>query len=144
MQREHLDEIATVYLIITTEGIQMDPAQADAILSWQTPKNLQDVQGFLGFVDFYRRFIFEFSKLARLLPEVRKEDKNFCWTEECQRAFDDLKHRFCTAPVLVHFPLRDHTCVETDCSDCVVAGVLSQTHDGVLRPVAFSSKKMTP
>ena len=69
----------------------------------------------------------------------------FEWNQACQQAFKDLKCAFTTAPVLAHYDLLLETWVETNASDFVVAGVLSQMHDGeVLKPVAYFSKKMTP
>jgi hypothetical protein len=68
----------------------------------------------------------------------------FTWTEECQQAFDGIKQAFRSAPMLAHFDPEKETWVETDASDFVTTGVLSQMHDGILQPVAFFSKKMSP
>ena len=65
----------------------------------------------------------------------------FTWTEECQQAFDSIKQAFRSTPMLAHFDPEKETWVETDASDFVTAGVLSQMHDGILQPVAFFSKK---
>ena len=70
--------------------------------------------------------------------------KPFAWTEACQSAFDGLKDAFESAPILAHFDPDKETWIETDASDFVTAGVMVQMHDGVLRPVAFFSRKMNP
>ena len=144
-------------LIITTDGIKMDPDKLACIRDWQTPTSVKDVQQFVGFCGFYRHFIKDFSRHVRPLNELTEGEsylsrtgkrkvryKPFIWTTECQHAFDGLKDAFETAPILAHFDPNKETWVETDASDFVTAGVLSQMHDGVLRPVAFFSKKMNP
>ena len=118
---------------------------------------MKDVQAFLGFANFYRRFIPNFSKKVKPINELtkgtqyttRKGNKKikyeaFEWKETCQQAFDKLKRAFTTAPVLAHYDSKLETWVETNASDFVVAGVLSQMHGEVLKPVAYFSKKMTP
>ena len=74
-------------------------------------------QEFLGFVNFYRRFIEGFSKIAKPLSDLTKTDKKYEWTPECQHAFDLLKTWFCEAPILVHFLSDRPTVLETDASD---------------------------
>ena len=119
---------------------------------------MKDVQAFLGFANFYRRFIPGFSSRVKSLTKLTKGTQYttklgnkkvkygpFEWSKACQQAFEDLKRAFTTAPVLVHYDSSLETWVETDASDFVVAGVLSQKHgDRVLKPVAYFSKKMTP
>ena len=68
----------------------------------------------------------------------------FEWSKECEKAFQELKTRFTTAPILRHFDPEKEVIVETDASDYVSAGIMSQYEDGVLHPVAFFSKKHTP
>ncbi|KAH0282023.1 hypothetical protein KCU62_g9957, partial [Aureobasidium sp. EXF-3399] len=125
-------------LIISTDGLSMDKQKVAAVQEWPTLRVLKDVQGFLGFANFYRRFIEKFSKVAKPLTDLTKT-----------AAFDDLKLRFTQAPILAHFDWAKDTVVETDASDWVVSAVMSQWHvlpDGtnVLKPVAFMSKKMIP
>jgi reverse transcriptase-like protein len=68
----------------------------------------------------------------------------FVWTQDCQKAFEDIKSAFQDAPVLAHFDPERETWIETDSSGFVSAGILSQMHNGILRPVAFFSKKLSP
>lgn len=149
-------EVKYLGLIVTTKGIKMDEEKVQAITEWEAPTSVKDVQAFLGFAGFYRRFIAGFSKKTAPLTELTKGNhvttklgKNkvkyspFQWTSQCQKAFEDLKQAFTMAPVLAHFNPELETWVETDSSDFVTAGVLSQMHDGVLKPVAFFSKKLT-
>jgi hypothetical protein len=139
-------------LIITTNGLKMDIAKIRTIQDWQTPKNVHDVLSFLGFCNFYRRFIQGFSKLAAPLTEMTKGISDwkpsklppFLWTKDHDLAFQKLKEAFDPTIMLCHFDPTKPTWLETDASDWVVAGVLSQMHDGILKPVAFYSKKMSP
>lgn len=125
-------------LIVGTDGIKMDPEKVEAILSWETPSSVKDVQAFLGFANFYRRFIHNFSQVARPLAEMTKGEhfttrngrkkmryQPFEWNEQRQAAFETLKSAFTSAPILVHFDPSKEIYVETDASDFVTAGVLS-------------------
>jgi len=153
----HKKEVKYLGLIISTEGIKMDPEKVSAILDWQTPQSVGDVQSFVGFASFYRRFIQNFSKRTKLLSDMTKGEayktasgkrkmryNPFVWTQDCQKAFEDIKSAFQDAPVLAHFDPEKETWIETDSSDFVSAGILSQMHNGILRPVAFFSKKLSP
>ncbi|TIA47146.1 hypothetical protein D6C77_10332 [Aureobasidium pullulans] len=136
-------------LIVSTNGLKMDPQKIDAVLQWPVPRILKDVQGFLGFSNFYRRFIERFSHLAKPLTDLTKSNGRFAMTPKATSAFEDLKLRFTKAPILAHFDFDKEVIVETDASNWVTAAVLSQWHEDpehgrLLRPVAFMSKKMTP
>ena len=143
-------EVKYLGLVITTEGVKMDPDKVKAVLEWKTPKNLKDVQAFLGFANFYRKFIAGYSKLVQPLTAItRASEKNFLfpWNPDGpeEKAFVQLKLAFTQAPILQHFDPDKETWIETDASDYVVAAVLSQLGaDGLLHPVAFMSQKMLP
>ena len=111
---------------------------------------MKDVQAFFGFANFYCCFILDFSRIVKPLNKLTKgtqyttkssNKKNkygvFEWTIACQQAFKDLKRVFTTAPVLAHYDSLLETWVETNASDFVVAGVLSQKHGKMLKPVAY-------
>jgi hypothetical protein len=115
-----------------------------AIREWQSPKCVKDVQAFLGFTNFYRRFIQGFSALAAPLSALTRYDTPFVWREETEAAFQAPKKAFTTAPILHHFDPEKAIIVETDASDYVSAEILSQyDNEGRLHPVAFFSKKHT-
>jgi transposase InsO family protein len=137
-------EIKFLGLIIGQDGIRMDPEKIRTIRDWNTPSCLNDVQAFLGFGNFYRRFIRDYSKITAPLNRLTRKEVPFCWTADCRRAFENLKTAFSTAPILAPFDWSKDVILETDASDYVSAGVLSQVgDDGILRPVAFYSKKHT-
>jgi hypothetical protein len=145
-------EVKYLGLILTTEGDKMDPSKVKAILDWQLPTTLKELQAFLGFANFYRRFIVAYSFIARPLTDLTRGPgtdvkRNFLIEKRsaAYEAFEKLKKAFTIAPVLAHCNPDLETWVETDSSDTVTAAVLSQVQaDGVLRPVAFISKKMAP
>ena len=140
-----VEETAFLGVIVSGEGLRMDPKKIEAILHWQTPTNLKQVQAFIGFANFYRRFIEGFSKTVAPLVRLTKKDTDFIWGVDCQHAFNVVKHRVTSAPCLRHFDSTKQAVLETDASDKVTGGVLSQKDDdGVLHPVAFYSKSMAP
>jgi hypothetical protein len=132
-------------LIISRNGVAMDPDKVNCILSWEVPSNVKDIQAFVGFANFYRRFIRGFSDLVAPLINLTKKGVDFKWNTDCQEAFNKLKLAFTSAPILRHFDSSREIFIETDASDYVSAGILSQKDDeGVLHPVAFFSKKHSP
>lgn len=134
-------------LIVSKDGIKMDPKKIAVIVDWEEPTNLIEVQSFVGFCNFYRRFVKGFFKIVKPLTALlKKELKNqFVWNEDCQKAFDDMKERISSAPILMHFDHSKEAIVEVDSSDYVNGGCLSQYgDDGILHPVAFFSEKLDP
>ena len=121
----------------------MDPHKVSVVQQWETPTCVRDVQSFIGFANFYRRFIHGFSSIVAPMIATVKKDTKFEWTSACQKVFDLLKKRFTTAPILAHFDYEKECIVETDASDNASAGVLSQynSENGKLHPVAFFSRK---
>src|SRR5947208_10236618 len=107
-----------------------------------TCANLHDVQFFLGFANFYRHFIKEYSNLAAPLVNLIRKDTPFAWSPACHNAFEALKFAFVTASILARFDPDRPILVETDASDYVSAGILSQREDqGLLHSIAFFLKK---
>ena len=129
-------------LIITPGGIEMDPEKVITIRDWRTPLKLKDLQRFLGFANFYRRFIKGFSSICRPLNDLLKKGASWVWAQTQEAAFQELKRAFITAPVLAMFDYGRKTVLETDASDWASGGILSQyDEEGVLRPVAYFSAK---
>ena len=145
----HVQETKYLGMIVSTDGLKMDPKKVDTILNWPAPQNLKDVQSFLGFCNFYRRFILKFSQIVMPLTALTKtiEGKKvtFQWSSECQQAFERLKLMFASNPILRHFDPERKAWVMVDASDYVTAGILLQEDEqAILHPVAYFSKKMSP
>jgi hypothetical protein len=123
----------------------MDPEKVQAVENWEAREKPKEVQAFLGFANFYRRFIWNYSRVVQPLTKLTKKLVPFHCGPDQRRAFAELKVAFTTVPVLVHFDFEKEIVLETDASSYVAAGVLSQYDDqGILHPVAFFSKKHTP
>ncbi|KAI2667669.1 Transposon Tf2-9 polyprotein [Labeo rohita] len=130
----HQDKISFLGYIISSEGVAMDEKKVNAVLNWPRPTTLKELQRFLGFANFYRRFIRHFSTVAAPLSAMVK------------KAFDDLRHRFTTAPILHHPDPERPFIVEVDASSTGVGAVLSQRQGepGKTFPCAYYSHKLTP
>ena len=90
------------------------------MLEWQEPTTVNEVQWFLGFANFYRRFIQGYSKLTRSLADLMKKSEKIDWQAECQEVFDMLKKRFTSAPILRHFDPELQCVIECDASDFAI------------------------
>jgi len=136
-------EVEFLGYIIGQEGIKMSTEKVEVVLGWKTPQNLTEVQSFLGFANFYRRFIKDYSRVARPLTELTiKQGKEWAWNQEAEAAFLELKQWFTTASVLVHFDSTKPVVIETDTPDFAIGGVMSQRdEENRLHPVAFHSRK---
>ena len=136
-------EVEYLGLLISHNQIRMDPTKVEAITKWPSPRNVTELQRFIGFANFYRRFINQFSSITRPLHELTKNDTPFIWSDKCEESFDRLKNMFTTAPILsIADPYRPFI-LECDCSDFALGAILSQ-HDkkGILHPVAFLSRSL--
>jgi len=124
----------------------MDTEKVNAVLNWEAPKSVKDIQCFLGFANFYRCFIHRYSHLCQPLFNLLRKDLLFVWDSACKQVFEVLKKAFTSAPVLRHFDPDLETLVEMDAFDYVTSGILSQKHPEngklVLHPVTFISEKM--
>ena len=141
----HKTELGFLGYIIGQNGVRMDPRKVTAVLEWPTPTTIKEVQAFLGFANFYRRFIEGYSKIAGPLSELTKKDQGFQWSSKAREAFDNLKKKFTTAPILATFDPKQRIILETDASDFAIGACLGQlTDQGKLRPVAYYSRKLTP
>ena len=138
------DQVEYLGLVIKEGKVSMDPAKVKAVTEWPTPRNLKDVRSFVGFANFYRRFIKDFARIARPLHNLTKKDVAWRWDMEEQDAFDRLKEAFTSEPVLVMWSPDSETRVETDASGSATGGALLQKkEDGLWHPVAYRSESMT-
>lgn len=123
----------------------MDPEKVKAISEWLPPKNVQELQVFLGFVNFYRRFIKDYSKICSPLTALLKKNAVYNWTAETATTFNDLKQRITSNPILKHYNPDAPCTIETDASDYALGAVCSQPDSaGILHPIAFHSRKLLP
>ena len=76
--------------IITEAGISVDPSKIQDVLNWKTPESVSEIQSFLGLAGYYRRFVPDFSKIARPMIELLKKGVRFIWDDKCEQAFQTL------------------------------------------------------
>ena len=133
------------YIIDVGNGVRMDPEKTAAIRNWKAPTTVKGVRSFLGFANYYRIFIRDYSTIAIPLTDLTKKGKEFQWSTEADAAFEALKAKFQEDIVLATWDPERDTRVEPDASGWAVGGVLSQW-DSVQgwRPVAFYSEKHLP
>jgi len=97
----HVKELEFLGHVISGKFIKTDPKKLEAVLSWPEPTTVKQVQSFLGFGNYYRRFIKNFSLIASPLFHLTKKGTDFDWNEECQKSFDRLKKLLTTTPILL-------------------------------------------
>ncbi|KAI7957765.1 hypothetical protein MJO29_005982 [Puccinia striiformis f. sp. tritici] len=137
-------EVEYLGLLISCNRIRMDPTKVKAVTEWPAPTNVTELQRFIGFSNFYRRFIDHFPGTARPLHDLTRAKTQFVWDRKCNDAFKALKTAFTTAPVLKIANPYDPFILECDCSDFALGAVLSQVcnKDNELHPVAYLSRSL--
>lgn len=128
--------------VISEEGVKPNPKKIEAVKNFPAPLNAKQIKQFLGLAGYYRKFIKDFSKIAKPLTELLKKDIDWYWTEKQEQAFDLLRTALTTAPVLQYPDFTQSFVVTTDASNYAVGAVLSQGPIGKDRPVAYASRTL--
>jgi len=137
------EKIEFLGLVISENRVEMDPIKVDGVRDWPAPKTVKQLQSFLGFINFYRRFIEGFAKIARPLNDLTKKNIQWNWEEKHQNAFNMLKDLVTSSPILIQPDVTRPFRLETDASDYAVGAVLSQLcEDEKWRPVGYISKSL--
>jgi hypothetical protein len=138
------DTVEYLGFILSKDGLTMDPSKIRTILDWPEPKKVKDVQSFLGFANFYRRFISDYSKIVVPLTRMTRKGVPWSFTDAARDAFNTLKSAFTSAPILASWVPDKPLIVETDASDYALGAILSIVSDsGEVHPVAFHSRTFT-
>ncbi|WVZ76597.1 LOW QUALITY PROTEIN: hypothetical protein U9M48_024562 [Paspalum notatum var. saurae] len=95
-----IDEVRVLGHVVSKGGIAVDPSKVSTVMKWKVPEIPKEVRGFLGLAGYYRRFIENFSKIAKPMTFLLEKDAEFRWIDAQQAAFDELKKRLTTTPVL--------------------------------------------
>jgi hypothetical protein len=133
-----IDEVPFLGHVISKGGIVVDPGKVKDVLDWVVPQTVKEVRSFLGLAAYYRRFIENFSKIAKPLTSLLEKGVDFSWTDERQKAFEELKKRLTTAPVLALPDQSKRFTVYCDASRDGLGCVLMQ--DG--RVIAYASRQL--
>lgn len=132
----------TIYLghVITEDGIKPDPSKLDVVKNYPVPKKAKDLQSFLGLAGYYRKFIKNFSYIARPLTQLLKKDAEFRWTDQEQEAFQILKEKLTSAPLLQYPDFSKPFTLTTDASGKAIGAILSQQQQAKDLPIAYASR----
>jgi hypothetical protein len=133
-----LNKVGFLGHTVSAEGVVVDPNKVESVTKWESPKNLGEVQSFLGLAGYYRRFIEKFSKIAKPMTELLKKEKKFEWTDACEASFQDLTQHLVTAPVLCLPDILKDFQVYCDASSQGLGSVLMQ--DGIV--VSYASRQL--
>ena len=139
-----MDSVEYLGFIIGPDGLRMDEAKVQVVRDWPEPRKVKDIQSFLGFANFYRRFIRNYSDITVPLTRLTRKTAPWNFDDKCRSAFETLKNAFTSAPILSHWKPDVPIIIETDASDYAIAAILSiQESDGEIHPVAFLSRTLS-
>jgi len=133
-------EVTYLGHIIGEDGVRPDPQKINAVKNFPRPNNAKTIKQFLGLAGYYRRFIQDFSKIARPLTCLLKKDIKFDWTDAQELAFTTLREALCSQPLLQYPDFSQPFVVTTDASKYAVGGILSQGPVGGDHPIAYTSR----
>ncbi|KAF7647278.1 hypothetical protein LDENG_00174850, partial [Lucifuga dentata] len=141
----HCTTVSFLGFVIAPGRIQMEASKVKAVLEWSRPNSRKEVQRFLGFSNFYRWFIRNYSQVAAPLSDLTSTKRPFTWSPSAEAAFNTLKQHFTSAPVLVLPDPTRQFLVEVDASDVGVGAILSQCSAvDKIHPCAFFSHRLSP
>ena len=136
-------EVEFLGVVISPKGMEMQKEKVERVLNWPAPRNIKEVQKFLGLANYYRRFIKNFARIAALLHVLVRKEQKWKWEKEQEEVFKRLKTVFTTEPILAILDIDREMRVEADASDYATEEVLStKCEDRKWRPVAFISKSL--
>ena len=126
--------------MISAAGREVDQAKVSIIRNLMPPTTVKGIRSFLGHAGFYRRFIRDFSKIARPLCRLLEKDNKFCFDESCQKAFKEIKFRLVEAPIMAKPKWNREFEIMCDASDFAMGAVLGQIDEKVFKAIYYASK----
>jgi len=140
----HVQKIFFLRLLLFIEELKMNLRKVQAVVEWSISTNLTQMQFFVNFCNFYRRFIKNFSKIVHSLIQLTQKEMIFEWDQACQTIFDHMKKRMTEVSILRHFDQNRETILETDSFDYVNDDILSQYDDEeTLHSMIYYSKNLS-
>ncbi|GBO33123.1 Retrovirus-related Pol polyprotein from transposon 297 [Araneus ventricosus] len=135
-------EVAYLGHVISAEGVKTDPEKIKAVVDWPRPDKIHDLRSFLGLCTYYRRFVKNFSTIARPLHKLTEAKSNFNWTDECEKSFNSLKQALTSSPIWTYPRTDKDFILDTDASNEGIGAVLSQNTGNEERVIAYFSKSL--
>ena len=137
----HSESVEYLGYILSPSGLTMSDDKIKIIQDWLEPKKVKNIQSFLGFANFYRRFIFNYLNIVILLTRLTQKNIPWKFDSSCQDAFNSLKKAFISAPILTHWIPHAQLIMETDVLDYALTAILSIVNkDNEVHPVVFHSR----
>jgi hypothetical protein len=128
--------------IVTPDGVRPDENKIKAVIEFPTPKTQKDIKSFLELAGYYRKFIADFSAIARPLTNLLKKENEWKWTEQEQASFQLLKFKLTSTPVLQYPNFSKPFILTTDASGYAIGAILSQGKIGQDKPVPYASRTL--
>lgn len=135
-------EVAYLGHIISDKGVMPNPEKVKAVSDYPVPTNIKQIKQFLGLVGYYRRFIKDFSFIAKPMTSLLKKDVPFVWTDDHQKSFQKFKDILISEPILQYPNFNETFVLTTDASNVAISGILSQGEIGKDLPVAYASRTL--
>ncbi|CAL1409480.1 unnamed protein product [Linum trigynum] len=135
-----LEEIMFLGHMVSGRGVEVDPKKIEAVMNWAPPKNVSEVRSFLGLAGYYRRFVEGFASIAKPITQLLQKGKAFTWDEKCKKAFEVLKEKLTSAPVLTLPTSGGEYCIYSDASHQGLGCVLMQDK----KVIAYASRQLRP
>ena len=128
--------------VLSERGVSASPDKVKAVKEYLAPKSVRDLRAFLGLCSFYRKLVPSFAQTAEPLTTLTRKNQEFIWGPKQQEAFQSMKNKLCTTPVLAYPDFKSPFILTTDAFKIAIAAILSQVQDGIERPVAYVSRQL--
>ena len=122
--------------VVSASGVSVDPEKVEAVMIWERPKSVFEIRSFLGLAGYYKRFIKDLSRIAAPMTRLTRKEVQFEWDDRCEEAFQELKRRLTSAPILIVPDRGQGYIVYCDASMAGLGCVLMQSG----RVVAYGSR----
>ena len=140
----HRMEIDFLGMVVGGGQVKIDPVKIEGIAEWPKPTSVKELRAFLGFRNFYKDFIDHYSLIAQPLHDLTKKSRKWEWTPPWDHAFQYLKHKFISYPILRNADQTKPFTLDTDASDHAIGAALTQEFEDGQHPVASFSKSLNP
>ena len=128
--------------VVSEKGLELQDDKMSAIRDWPVPRNCAEIQSFLGLCSYYRRFVQDFATIAAPLHALTHKQTSFTWGPEQQQAFDKLKGKLISAPIVALPRMEGKYLLDSDASTVGLGAVLSQEQDGVWKVIGYASRTL--